>query len=124
MGMLPEAMEHCQRAISKDEFNPELHFLLASIQQEQGQNEEAVSSLKKVLYLDHNFILAYFALGNLSALQGKAGDAEKCFGNALHLLEKIKKEDLLPGSGGMTAGSLAQIIHSVRRKNQHGPKKA
>lgn len=124
MGMLPEAMEHCQRAIFKDEFNPELHFLLASIQQEQGQNGEAISSLRKVLYLDHNFILAYFALGNLSALQGKARDAEKCFGNALHLLEKIKKEDLLPGSGGMTAGSLAQIIHSVRRKNQHGPKKA
>lgn len=124
MGMLPKAMKYCQKAISKDELNPALYFLQASILQEQGQIVEAITTLKKVLYLDHDFILAYFALGNLSATQGKSKEAEKCFQNALHLLEKIKKEDLLPGSGGMTAGGLAEIIHSIRRNNQDGPGKA
>jgi chemotaxis protein methyltransferase CheR len=120
MGMLPEAIEHCTRAISQEKLDPSLHYLLASILQEQGQVEEAVKSLKRVLYLDHNFVLAHFALGNLTGIQGKNKDAEKHFENALLLLNKFKKEDALPGPDGITAGELAEIITSMRRKKKNG----
>lgn len=122
MGMLPEAIEHCTRAISQDKLDPSLHYLLASILQEQGKVEEAVKSLKRVLYLDHNFVLAHFALGNLSVLHGKRKDANKHFKNASDILNKAGKETILPGSGGLTAGRLAEIIASMREEEQqeHG----
>ena len=119
MGMLPEAVEHCNRAISRDKLDPSLHYLLASILQEQGQVEEAVKSLKRVLYLDHNFVLAHFALGNLSVLHGKRKDASKHFKNASDILNKAGKETILPGSGGLTVGRLAEIIASMREGEQH-----
>jgi chemotaxis protein methyltransferase CheR len=119
MGMLPEALEHCNRAISQDKLDPSLHYLLASILQEQGKVEEAVKSLKRVLYLDHNFVLAHFSLGNLADIQGRRKDANKHFKNASDILNKAGKETILPGSGGLTAGRLAEIIASMREEEQH-----
>lgn len=122
MGMISEAIEHCKMAISEDKLNPSLHYLLATIFQEQGQIEEAVKSLKRALYLDQNFVLAHFSLGNLTDIQGRHRDSEKYFENALYLLNKFKKEDVLPGSDGITAGGLAEIITSMRsrKKREHG----
>jgi chemotaxis protein methyltransferase CheR len=120
MGRLPEARQCCQKAIAGDQFNPSLYYLMASILQEQGQGEGAVKFFKKALYLDQDFVLAHFALGNLTAVLGKQRDAEKYFSNALLLLNKFNKEEVLPGSEGITAGSLYEIITSLRRKDGHG----
>lgn len=119
MGMIPEAVEYCERAISADKLNTSLHYLLATILQERGQIEEAVKSLKRVLYLDPDHVLAYFVLGNLTDIQGRHKDAEKHFRNAFALLSKFEREAILPGSDGMTAGRLIEIITSAGGKEQN-----
>jgi len=109
-GELSLALEYCDAALDVEKLEPELHFLRAEILQEQGRGEEALLSLNRALYLDPKLVLAHFSLGNLSLWGGRAEKARKHFENALALLDGFAPEEILPGSEGMTAGRLREII--------------
>jgi chemotaxis protein methyltransferase CheR len=109
-GKLPEALALCEESLTSDKLNPGLHFLRAIILQELNRIEEAGVSLKRTLYLDQNFVLAHFALGNVALRQGKARAARKHFENVLSLLKENRPEDVLPESEGLTAGRFREII--------------
>jgi chemotaxis protein methyltransferase CheR len=112
-GRLGEAVAWCEQAIAADKLNPAYQYLLATIQQEQGLNDAAVQSLARALYLDPDFVLAHFALGNLRLSQGRRGAAQRHFANALTLLRAHPQDEILPESEGLTAGRLGEIIASV-----------
>ena len=78
--------------------------------------DEARASLKKALYLDRNFVLAHFALANLSLRSGKMADARKHFSNVTEILSGYKPDDIIPESEGITAGRLAEIIGTFRMR--------
>lgn len=109
-GKLGEALEWCDRGIAAARLSPSLHYLHATILQAQSELPAAAESLKRVLYLDPDFVLAHFALGNLARRQSKARDAGKHFANALSLLHRLGVDTPLPESDGMTAGRLREII--------------
>ena len=109
-GRIEEAIRWCEEAVSADKCNPHLHYLLATILDEQKRFEEVGVSLRKALYLDRNFVLAHFALANLSLRAGKTADARKHFGNVTEILSGYKPDDVIPESEGITAGRLAEII--------------
>lgn len=113
-GKLAEAAEWCEKAIAADKLNPACHYLLAAIQQELGQHDAAVQSLKRALYLDADFVLAHFALGNLRLARGRRREAERHFDTALSLLRAHARDEVLPESDGLTAGRLGEIIASLR----------
>lgn len=113
-GKLAEAIEWCEKAIAADKLDPASHYLLATIRQEQGHGGAAAQSLKRALYLDPEFVLAHFALGNLCLSQGRHRDAERHFGNALALLRVRPHAEILPESDGLTAGRLIEIVMSVQ----------
>jgi len=113
-GKLAEAIGWCEQAIAADKLNPAHHYLLAAIRQEQGQFDAAEQSFKRTLYLDPDFVLAHFALGNLRLSQGRRREARRHFGNALALLHARPQDELLPESDGLTAGRLGEIILSAQ----------
>jgi chemotaxis protein methyltransferase CheR len=113
-GRLGAAIEWCEKAIAADRLNPAHYYLLATIQQEQGQLDAAAQSLTRALYLDADFALAHFALGNLCRSQGRRRNAERHFANALAVLRARAQDEILPESDGLTVGRLAEIIASVR----------
>ena len=86
------------------------------ILQERGQVEEAAKSLQRALYLDQDFVLAHFALGNLYKQQGKIKESDRHFKTALVLLRMFKNDEILPESEGITAGRLSEIITSIKGK--------
>lgn len=112
-GHLMEAVEWSEKAIAADKLNPAHYYLLASIEQEQGQSEAAVQSLMRALYLDSGFVLAQFALGNIQLSQGRRREGERHFANALAMLRNHSADEMLPESEGLTAGRLVEIITSV-----------
>jgi len=112
-GKLGEAAEWCEQAIAADKLNPAHLYLLATIRQEQGHHEPAAQSLMRALYLDPDFVLAHFALGNLRLAQGRHREAERHFRNTLALLQRHPRDEILPESDGLSAGRLAEIITSV-----------
>src|SRR6185369_10844599 len=113
-GELNQALEWAQKAIASDKFNAQLYYLRATILQELGEDVPATAALKQALYLDHNFILAHFALGTLAQRHGKAKDAGRHFDNAMSLLSVCQADDQVPGSEGLSAGRLSEIVGSMR----------
>ena len=112
-GRLAEAVRWCEKAIAADKLNPAHYYLLATIRQEEGQTNQAAQSLNHALYLNPDFVLAHFALGNLRLSQGRHREAERHFKNALVLLRQYPRGETLPESDGLTVGRLAEIIASV-----------
>ena len=112
-GKLAEAREWCGKAIVLDRLDPGLHYLRAMILQEQGQVDEAVVSLNRALYLDQNFALAHFSLGNLARMKGNQKDAVRHFKVALSILGAYTRDEIVPGSEGITAARLREIVEST-----------
>jgi len=121
-GLIKEALEWCEKANTADTLNPGLYYLKATILQEQGAIEEAIRSLKRALYLDQDFVLAHFALGNMALQQGKFKASGKHFNNALSLLKTYEQKEILPESEGITAGRLREIITGIAWPLTTGPR--
>lgn len=115
-GELMEARRWCERAIASDKLVSGLHYLRATILQEQMATEEAVTSLKRALYLDPDFVLAHFAMGVLNSRQGKLKETEKHFKNVITLLRNCQQEEILPESDGITAGRLGEIVGLISQE--------
>ncbi|MFZ4580998.1 MAG: CheR family methyltransferase, partial [Myxococcota bacterium] len=113
-GRLEEAAVACQAAIAADRGNPAAHFLHAVVCREQGQLDEAVTALGKVLYLDQDFILAHHTLGGLYRQLGKIRHSRRHLDIALQLLAARARDELVPESDGMTCGRLAESIRNQR----------
>jgi len=113
-GKLAEAREWAEEAILADKLNAALHYLRATILQEQGDTEEAVAAFKRALYLEPDFVLVHFALGNHASRKGKSKEAGKHFKNAMALLAPYRPDALLPHSDGLVAGRLRALIESTQ----------
>jgi len=112
-GHLAQALEWCEKALAADKLNTGCHYLRAMILQEHAAAEEAVVSLRRALYVDPQFVMAHYSLGNFALRQGKTKEAEKHFDNALSLLRLYPPEGIVPESEGITAARLAEIIEST-----------
>jgi chemotaxis protein methyltransferase CheR len=113
-GELDEALALCEKAIASDKLDPGMHYLRAIILQEQNSYAEAIASVKRALYLKADSVLANFVLGNLMVRGGNRRAGKRYFNNVLALLSKYGHEEILPESGGLTAGRLAEIIRATQ----------
>lgn len=109
-GRLADAVVWCERALTRDKLNLEGYFLLATIHQEMDAPDLAEQAMRRVLYLDPDYIPAHFALAHLRLLQGYQAEARRYFGNCLTLLERHAQDEVLTHAEGMTAGRLTEVI--------------
>jgi chemotaxis protein methyltransferase CheR len=112
-GKLADAVSWTERWIAADKIDPAAHYLHAMVLQEMGESEAARHSLHRAVYLQPDFALAHFALGNLARADSRGSAANKHFANALHVLRGCPPDELLPESEGMTAGRLKEIIGTL-----------
>jgi chemotaxis protein methyltransferase CheR len=113
-GRLSEAVGLCEKAIDADKLNASLYYLKATILLETGKADEAAMCLRQAIYIDRDFILAHFALGHLMHQQERNNEAKKHFETACALLMHYGQEEILPESGGISAGRLMEIIKETR----------
>lgn len=113
LGELAEARRWAELAIGLDRISAPLHYLLALILQEQGVTGEARAALKRALYLEPDFVLAHFSLGNLARRQGNVLESCRHFSNALDLLRDYQDDAVLPHAEGMAVSCLRQSIQSL-----------
>lgn len=113
LGRLAEALAWCDRWVAADKMDPAGHYLRAVVLLEQGDPGQARACLQRTLYLQPEFVLAHFALGNLARSRGKSVEAHKHFANALQLLRGQPPDDLLPESDGMSARQLTETVASL-----------
>ena len=121
-GQFDKATELCLKGIEADKCNPAFYYLLGLIYREQGKTDEAISSLHSSIYLDSAHVLSHYLLGSILFQQGDVKRAGKYFNNALSLLNCFDKDSILPGSDGISAGRLIEIMemksHSDKNRYQ------
>jgi len=107
----------CNEGIAEDKLDIGLYSLRASILQELDRHDDAISSLKQAIYLDPNFIMAHFALGNLFVRQNKSKNARMHFKNVLDLISNLENDDIIPESDGLSVKYIYDIV-KVNLENQ------
>ncbi|MGA2615923.1 MAG: CheR family methyltransferase [Spirochaetia bacterium] len=120
-GDLAEALSWCDRAVLSDPLNSAHRFLRAMVAQELGRLDEAAKSLEQALYLDQDFVMAHFALGNVAKRLGRYALSRRHFRCALSLMERLEPDVPLPESAGLTAGRLTEIIRLSLDKELEKP---
>jgi chemotaxis protein methyltransferase CheR len=109
-----EAHRWLDRAEAANRLDLPTHYLRALVYESQGRTADAIDALRRCLYLDHNFALGYFTLGNLHAQRGEREQAELHWLNAAQLLEAQSPDAPLLLADGMTvADVLAMIRHQL-----------
>jgi chemotaxis protein methyltransferase CheR len=83
------------------------------VHQELGHREAARRCLQRVTYLQPDFVLAHFALGNMALAESRHADAKRHFTYTLELLQRCSSEEPLPESDGTTVAALAEIITTL-----------
>ncbi|MFZ5804260.1 MAG: CheR family methyltransferase [Acidobacteriota bacterium] len=124
LGELREAQAWCEKAIALDKLDPAVHYLQATIYEEQGNLEEAAQALGRALYLDPNFVLAHFALANLERRRGRSQAAARHFEATRLLLQRLDPQAVLPGSDGLTAARLAELVAALTNTKPAGDTEA
>lgn len=117
-GQLAEALSACDKAISLNKLDPVLYFLRASILQELDKSHEAIKSLKQSIYINPDYIMGHFTLGNLFFRQGNLKNAKRYFNNVLDLLSRYEKDDILPESEGLSVNYIRDIIRTSLLKKE------
>jgi chemotaxis protein methyltransferase CheR len=112
-GSLADALVLCDEAIAADKLDAGMYYLRATILQELNHEDEAIAALKRALYIDPDFVLAHFALGNLAMRKGDVRKARRSFENVLALLTARQEEEILPEAEGLTVGRFREIIHAT-----------
>ncbi|MES9855122.1 MAG: CheR family methyltransferase [Sedimenticola sp.] len=87
-GSLVEAKALALEALALDDMNPDVHYLLALVELEQGELREAEESLRRTLLLDSSYILGHYQAGLLKLSQGRNRGADKSLQRARKLLEQ------------------------------------
>jgi chemotaxis protein methyltransferase CheR len=113
-GRFDEALATCDAALAANKLAPGHHYLRGLILEESGAHDEAVAALRRALFLDHDFVLAHFALGNLLRRRSREKDAARHFENTRALLMRYDSAATLPESDGLTAGRLLAILNTTR----------
>lgn len=115
LGQLDQALAASEAWIAADRLDPAAQYLHAMVLQELGERGRARSALHRALYLQPEFTLAHFALGNHARAEARVAEAQRHFANAARLLDDLDAGDVVPESEGMTAGRLREIIVALRK---------
>ena len=113
-GRLDKALQACEKAIVADKLNPGLHYLYATILQENNQLDIAITSLQRAIFINANFVLSYYSLGKIYQRLGNIQSANKCTENILTILNTCGQDDILNESDGLTAGRFREIIAAAQ----------
>lgn len=109
-GKLDEALAWCERWIGTAPLDSAARYVRAVVLQELGDYQRARLSLNQAVYLNPEFVLAHFTLGNLARAGGESGEARKHFMNALTLVRRSSPDEPLPESDGLSARRLEEVI--------------
>lgn len=110
LGELTEALVWCERALGIAKTDAATHFLHASILRELQRDEEALLSLRNVLFLNPDHVFAHFTSANLHRRCGRQPAAAKHFGNVRQLLVGRDEREELPQADGLSVGQLNAIL--------------
>lgn len=111
-GRLTEAGEANARALESFPAQAELHLIDAVLSGEAARWVDSEKAARRAIYLDRTLIPAHLALGDALARLGNKSGARLSFDNAASLLDAADSESDVPGSAGMSAARLLDLVRA------------
>lgn len=111
-GQFSDASKWIDIALKNDDINAFVLYCKALILNATGQHKAAITTFEQVLFLDPEYVAAYFSLGTL-LLKDNSRAAMKKLSIALELLEKFDDHQIIPGTKELTKADLKVIIEST-----------
>ncbi|MBN2003891.1 MAG: hypothetical protein JXA21_11085 [Anaerolineae bacterium] len=109
-GMWRDGEHWCRQAIHENNLLMGPYYTLALILQHQGQLDDAIEMMKKVVYLDRTSIRGHYGLADLYHRKGALRQALKSLDNAHRALGGHSGNEVIPESGGITVERLREAI--------------
>lgn len=110
LGQLHEACRSILRALALDKLDPALHHLHAIVLSDQGEMSAATAAWQRAVFLDADFIAAHHALGHHLVRLGQRVQAARHFRTALHLLDRLEPDALVPHADQLSARRLRALV--------------
>jgi len=114
-GKLDEARLRCEEGLAANSLSFHGQYLHAVILQELEQWDDAHDALRRVLYLNPDFVMAIYMLGNIAHKRGNPREALMYFDKTARMLANYDDDHLLPEAEGLTVGHLKEFIDARRK---------
>ncbi len=101
-GRHDEARLWVARAIQYDDLCPAAYLLRGLILDMEEQLERALVEYQKVLWLDRDFVMAFYLAAKVHARLGQGEQQARALRNAIRALEKQTGDGVVPFSGGLS----------------------
>lgn len=115
-GAVDEAMHCLDQALKDGSPTAELYQAKALIAMEAGDRRKAMQSLKRVVYLEPDFVLAHYLMGVLQSEQNCRAEAIRQFEITRELLASMDDDDVIPGSDGLHAAYLRESVRAYLQR--------
>lgn len=115
-GVYDRAREYCERAVSAAPMDPRIYYIQALMEQAQGNSLAARSLLRKVLYLEPDFIPAYLDLASIHQSEGDHARAEQAYRAAYRELGRYPEDRPLALLDDALAGDVRTYIGRLLEK--------
>lgn len=107
-GRIAAARQAAEEAIRRAPLLVEPRYLLATLALADGRVDEAVTSLRQLLYIDPDLTAAHMMLGTALLSKGEVAAARRAFAIAFALSAQRPEHEIVPLTDGETAGDLAR----------------
>ncbi|MBD1873552.1 tetratricopeptide repeat protein [Nodosilinea sp. FACHB-131] len=123
IGCYSQAKQLCQRVICDDPLSLDMHYLLAQIAEDENNLETAKEHLRKIIYLDPDFVKAYLDLASIYDRAKQPEKAKTTREHALTLLAKLPPSTVLDDHSDATVAQWQahleqQVAGSDRQSSQ------
>jgi chemotaxis protein methyltransferase CheR len=112
-GQWEKAAGSCAEIIKAHPLAAEPYYLSALLAQERGDIAEAITLLKKSVYLAPEFVAAYLELGDIYERERNAPQAMKMRSTALHLLKKLPPDEPIKPYGAFTVREIIEYLEQL-----------
>ncbi len=106
------AQTACQSILVQHPFSVELHYLHAVLLMEQRRDQQALTVIRRVLFLDPSQVIAHLTLGALLRRAGDLSGAYRAFRNARDLCQAKDGARHVPLTEDETFGSVRRVALS------------
>ena len=114
-GNLEQARLICEDGLAGNPLSLNGQYLHAVILLELGQLDDAREALRRVLYLNPDFIMATYTLGVIEQKRGNQREALNHYDRTARLLTDFDEEHVLSEAEGLTVGHLREFINTRRK---------
>lgn len=109
-GCYSQAKELCQQVIQNHPLHLDMHYLLAQIAEDENELETAKRHLRKIIYLDPDFVKAYLDLASIYDRAKQPKKAQTTREHALVLLAKLPPSMVLDDHSDVTVAQWQELL--------------